>query len=64
MGRKRLRNYRDIYLTKDDLKKLKHGHGVMKQVKGVCVLIQLQDWKRDKEVTKLKQRIYELTHKK
>lgn len=66
MTRKRMKNYVDIGLKKDELKKLLKGYRLTKFLGGQYLSIFLvnKNRKDQKEITKLKARIKELEYKK
>lgn len=55
--RRRKRPYKDVYLKKEDLTRLRKGYVVVRVFNGSGVSIKLGEAKKHREITRLKDRI-------
>lgn len=61
MSRRRVRNYLDVYLSMDQLAKLKKGYSIQTAIKGQAISIRsTKDRHAAREIKRLKERIKEL----
>ena len=61
MGKGRVREYKDVYLNKKDVRKLRKGYTVIKQAGKEHIAIHYnEDTSRAREIEKLKKKIEEL----